>query len=733
MSPALLTVDIRQEADVVVARQRSRQLARLLGFDGQDQVRIATAISEMARNVYQYAGRGRIEFQIEGRTPPQLFVARVVDQGPGIADLPLILSGRYRSPTGMGLGIVGAKRLMDQLQIESAPGKGTTVWLKKLLPPGAPFLDGPRLAGVGDALAREGFQNPLAEVQHQNQELLRTLGELRSRQDELVRVNRELEDTNRGVVALYAELDEKAEHLRRADEMKSRFLSNMSHEFRTPLNSILALSRLLEERTDGELSTEQAKQVGFIKKAAGDLAELVNDLLDLAKVEAGKIEVRPIEFEARNLFGALRGMLRPLLVSESLRLVFEPADGLPTLYTDEGKVSQILRNFISNALKFTEQGEIRVSAALDRRAAGDGDGNGNGDGEDQVVFAVADTGIGIAPEDQERIFREFHQVEGRLQSKYKGTGLGLSLSRRLAELLGGRIDLVSAPGVGSTFSLVVPRVYATTEAETETAVEEWEPDPRRLPVLIVDDSPESLHVYERFLRDTPFQAVSTRTLREAAVRLRTVRPRAIVLDIQLVGEQTWSFLAGLKEDEETRKIPVLVITSLDDPAKAAALQADAYCDKPVDRAWLVAMLRGLTAGTGKALIIDDQEASRYVLRELVGRLPLEPVESADGADGLRRARAEAPEAILLDLVMPGLTGFDVLDELKADPYTREIPVVVSTSKALEREERERLERWAVPVLSKATWSQPDAVAELREALTRAGWSRAAAAAPKETP
>ncbi|HYG65849.1 MAG TPA: ATP-binding protein [Thermoanaerobaculia bacterium] len=718
MRPALLTVDIRQEADVVVARQRSRQLARLLGFDAQDQVRIATAVSEIARNVYQYAGRGRIEFQLEGRTPPQVFVARLTDQGPGIADVPLILSGRYRSQTGMGLGITGARRLMDQLQIESAPGKGTTVWLKKLLPAGAPYLDGPRLAAVGDALAREGFQNPLAEVQNQNQELLRALGELRNRQDELLRVNRELEDTNRGVVALYAELDEKAEHLRRADEMKSRFLSNMSHEFRTPLNSILALSRLLEERTDGELTGEQAKQVGFIKKAAGDLTELVNDLLDLAKVEAGKTVVRPIEFEARNLFGALRGMLRPLLVAESVNLVFEDQADLAPLYTDEAKVSQILRNFISNALKFTERGEIRVSATLSHDLDG---------GVEGVCFAVADTGIGIAPEDHERIFREFDQVEGRLQAKFKGTGLGLALSKRLAELLGGRITLESTLGAGSTFSLTIPRVYESDEpVEEEPLAEEWHPDPRRLPVLIVDDSPESLHVYERLLRDTPFQPVSTRTLREAAARLRTVHPAAIVLDIQLVGEQTWSFLAGLKGADETRDIPVLVITSVDDPAKAAALAADGYCDKPVDRDWLLERLGSLTRKAGKALIIDDEEASRYILKGLVVRLPLEPVESSDGREGLRRAREERPDVILLDLVMPGLTGFDVLDELRADPSTREIPVVVSTSKILAQEERQRLERWSVPVLSKETWARPDAVTELRQALSRAGWSSGSA-------
>ncbi len=715
MSTALLTVEVRQEPDVVLARQRARQIARLLGFEAQDQVRIATAVSEVARNTYQYAGMGKIEFLLEGRTAPQVLLVRASDKGPGIADLPLLLSGRYRSPTGMGLGILGARRLMDQFEIESAPGQGTTVRLRKLLPASVPALDKPGIAQVGAALAREDVQNPFTEIQHQNQELLRTLDELRGRQEELIRVNRELEDTNRGVVALYAELDEKAEHLRRADEMKSRFLSNMSHEFRTPLNSILALSRLLEERTDGDLTAEQEKQVGFIKKAAQGLSELVNDLLDLAKVEAGKIVIRPIHFEVRDLFGALRGMLRPLLVAESVHLIFEePAADLPPLYTDEGKVSQILRNFLSNALKFTEQGEIRVSAVL----APDGE---------SVVFSVADTGIGIAPEDQHRIFREFGQIEGRLQTKVKGTGLGLALSKKLAELLGGMISLDSAPGVGSTFSLTLPRRYfpAGSAGSTETTEleEEIQPlDPRRIPVLVVEDTPEDLHVYERLLQGTPFQIVPARSTREAAARLRTVTPRVILLDVELRGEQTWKFLTEIKEAQETRHIPVVMITVIDDPAKAAALGADAYGNKPVDREWLLAMLRSLTAQKNRALIIDDQEASRYVLKGLLGKIPLEPVEADHGLEGLRRAREEQPDVIFLDLAMPGLDGFEVLDQLKAEPVTRGIPVIVATSHVLEREEAERLDRWAVPVLSKETWAQPDALSKLREALTRAGWT-----------
>ncbi|MEZ0229037.1 MAG: sensor histidine kinase [Planctomycetota bacterium] len=242
---------------------------------------------------------------------------------------------------------------------------------------------------------------------------------------------------------LLAALDE----LRRANEVKTRFLSNMAHEFRTPLASILSLARLLTDRVDGELTPEQERQVNYIRRSADSLLELVNDLLDLAEVEAGKVRIRAARFSAGDLLGAVRGMLRPLLApSSALTLVFEDAASVPDLETDEGKVSQILRNFVSNALKFTERGEVRVSATHD--------------GDGFVRFTVADTGIGIAAEDHERVFEEFGQVEHPIQKLVRGTGLGLPLSRKLADLLGGRIVLESEVGRGSSFSLVVPIKYS---------------------------------------------------------------------------------------------------------------------------------------------------------------------------------------------------------------------------------------------------------------------------------
>lgn len=255
-------------------------------------------------------------------------------------------------------------------------------------------------------------------------------------------LSRELADTNAGVVALYAELDERNEQLRQATELKSRFLSYMSHEFRTPLGAILSIARLLLDRLDGPLTAEQERQIGFIRTSATELSGMVDDLLDLAKIEAGRIVVSPEWFDMVDLFAALRGMFGPILSSNAVLLIFEEPVGVTRIFTDHGKLAQILRNFVSNALKFTPRGEVRVSAVKD--------------GDDWITFAVADTGIGIAAEHHATLFQDFVQVDTPVQKRWRGTGLGLSLSRRLAELLGGTVGLDSTLGVGSTFRVRIP-------------------------------------------------------------------------------------------------------------------------------------------------------------------------------------------------------------------------------------------------------------------------------------
>jgi signal transduction histidine kinase/CheY-like chemotaxis protein len=578
MSLRILSLRIEQELDVVASRQRARQIAALCGFNAQDQARIATAVSELARNVYSYAGKGRVEFAVEGTTSPQLLVIRIEDQGPGIPHLELVLSSRYQSSTGMGMGIVGARRLMDQFDIQTEPGSGTTVTLKKLLPHDAPLMTA---AGVGAMSAQFAVLSPdvsVAEVQQQNRELLATLAELKARQDELVQMTRELEDTNRGVVALYAELDEKADHLRRADEMKTRFLSNMSHEFRTPLSSIRALTRLLLERVDGELTPEQEKQVRFILKGAESLTELVDDLLDLAKIEAGKIDVRAAPFEVNDMFSALRGMLRPLLVSSTVELLFDEPEQPITMMTDEAKLSQILRNFISNALKFTEAGHVRVSATLLPKG-------------DAVRFDVEDTGLGIAPEHQQIIFEEFSQVENRLQHRVKGTGLGLPLCRRLASLLGGSVTLRSTPGAGSTFSAVIPLYH--DEMPQPHMLRPDAPDATGIPVLVVEDDRSTQLLYRSYLRHSPYRVIPVRSVWEAEQAWSVEQPAAVILDLYLSGGDSWRWLAQIKDDERRKHVPVIIASEVADRQKAFSLGADAYFSKPVARDELLAQLNAL--------------------------------------------------------------------------------------------------------------------------------------------
>jgi signal transduction histidine kinase/CheY-like chemotaxis protein len=711
----IVAVAIAREHDVVAARQRARQVAELLGFEEQDQTRIATAVSEIARNAFRYATGGRVEFAVEGRNAPERLAITVRDSGPGIAELPRILGGGYRSATGMGLGIVGARRLMDDFDVQSTPGAGTVVSMRKRMPRRGQPLTPADVGAIAEDLARRRSHDPLAEVLAQNHELLRTLEELRRRQEDLERLSRELEDTNRGVVALYAELDEKADHLRGADELKSKFLSNMSHEFRTPLNSILALSRLLLDHVDGPLTEEQTRQVAFVRKAAEDLFELVNDLLDLTKVEAGKIVIRPVEFDVGHLFGALRGMLRPLLVNPLLSLVFEDVDGVPSIQSDESKISQILRNFISNALKFTETGEIRVSA---RRA-----------GPDTVVFAVSDTGIGIAAGDQERIFEEFTQLDSPVQRRVRGTGLGLPLTRKLAGLLGGRVSVESAVGVGSTFSLVLPLVFHPGESAVagrrSDGVAHWEPDPTRLPVLVVEDDAALILDYQQLLRGTVFQVVPARSLDHARQVLRTLRPRVIVLDVVLGGEECWEFLGELQRDEVTRDVPVLVVTQLEEAGQALALGARAWARKPVERRWLLEQLEahGGSVDTRRLLVIDDDEVVRYLIKSLLRETAFVISEAAAGAAGIELARLQRPAVILCDLHLPGMSGLEVKATLASDPTTEGIPVIIHTSRVLTGQERDEMRRRGVIMMSKESLTRHDAAGELQRALAEAGVER----------
>ncbi|HET9741507.1 MAG TPA: ATP-binding protein [Terriglobales bacterium] len=702
MKRPLLSVNLRVEQDVVLARQRARDVCEFLGFDHSEQIRLATATSEIARNAFRYAHGGRVEFLVDSDTPPKL-VIKVRDAGPGIPNLDEILEGRYQSSTGLGKGIIGTQRLMDSFSITTG-AEGTTVEMSKLTPRYAPALSLNRLEDMTRRLSQKRLDNPYAEIEKQNDELLKTLAELRARQEELVSLNRELEDTNRGVVALYAELDDRADALRRMSDAKTSFLSNMSHEFRTPLNSILSLSQMLMQRLDGELTSEQEKQVAFIRLSAQGLQEMVNDLLDIAKVEAGKVEVKAKEFEIEDLFGALRGMLKPILQTSSVNLVFEDPENLPTMFTDEGKISQILRNFVSNALKYTPRGEVRVSAKLK-------------DAE-TVVFAVADTGIGIALEDQQRVFEEFVQVQNPLQKRTKGTGLGLPLSRNLARLLGGSVSLTSEAGVGSTFCACIPVVYPGARQQA-SELPPLQPD--RIPVVVIEDNRETAFLMSKFLENTEFQAIPAHDTATGLDFVARSHPAAVVLDVVMNGESSWEAFRQISD----RKIPVISASIMaGERDRATAMGATAFLHKPVTRDMLLKTLRSVAhrGAVRKLLLIDDDELSRYSVHELLSATNVEILEARSGREGLRMASEEHPDVIFLDLMMPDISGFEVLQELRASEFGRTLPVVVHSSKDLSSEEKDKLSFPMVTLLSKRDTSGPEAIERVGRALLSVGFS-----------
>jgi signal transduction histidine kinase len=439
----LLRMRLRIEQDVFVVRQLGREVARAVGLETQDQTRVATALSEVGRVMMAEGREAEVVFAIAPNGVPSLAVA-VRNPVPGDA-----------ARLAPQLGQVG--RLVDTMEVGDEE-TGTVVRMLRRLPAYAPKLTPERMNEIRTGLAEHVPGTPLDELNVQNQQLITALDEVRQQRDDLARLNaeleetnrgvmalynqlsEELEETNRGVVALYAELDEKSAQLRAASEAKTRFLANVSHELRAPVTAIIGLGRLLADASSDRLTEEQGRQVELIRGSATDLLALVNDLLDLAKAEAGRLEPRWTEVDLKAVFGQLRGTLRPLVTRPEVELIIEEPR-LTALRSDEVLLAQVLRNLLTNALKFTAAGSVRLSV---RPVGGD------------VEFVVADTGTGIPSELHERIFEEFYQVPGSTALNGKGTGLGLPYARRLAGLLGGALRVDSTVGQGSTFTVRLP-------------------------------------------------------------------------------------------------------------------------------------------------------------------------------------------------------------------------------------------------------------------------------------
>lgn len=510
---ALGQVKVEQPSDLVEARQAVKLLVEQLGFDRFDQVQLATGASELGRAVIAHGG-GHLAVSLSRTAPPRLVI-----------EVRLATGGSPRGDLESSEGFLAARRL-----IGGAPDGVRLPAVSRLLPSAAKGIN----ADAIEAVLRREPRDPYEEVANQNAEVLGLLDDLRRKDVEIASLNVELEETNRGVLALYSELDERAEAVHKASEDRSRFLSNVTHELRTPLSSILALCRLFEA-DQGTLGPEHIKQVGYIQKSAQDLYDFVSDLLDLAKIDAGKVEVRPAEFAVADLFSALRGMFRPLTTDPELALRFELGE-VPPLRTDESKVAQILRNLVSNGLKFTERGVVTVSAQHDEAAG-------------MVVFRVSDTGPGIPGADLERIFEEFVQVGSGTRRRARGSGLGLPLSRNLAGLLGGTLTVESEVGVGTTFTLRIPCKYSRVPGVGGT-------------VLVVDDDDVSRYVVKEHLEDAGWRVIEASDGEMALALAAEGSTDALVLDLIMPGMSGFEVLDRLGEDPRTSGIPVAIRTSL---------------------------------------------------------------------------------------------------------------------------------------------------------------------------
>jgi len=523
-------------------------------------------------------------------------------------------------------------------------------------------------------VANEALVLKTDEINASNNELSALNKELQAQSNELQAQRDELQ-------AQAVELEKKRFQVEEADRLKSEFLSNMSHELRTPLNSIMSLSQLMISRGVGKDPEKATEYLRVIDRNGRQLLNLINDILDLTKIESGRMDIFPNKFDVRKIVERVMETARPLSDKKGLQLQMQ-TDGAMVLFSDEDKIYQILLNFLSNAIKFTERGMV----SLQVRAAGP-----------EVFFIVRDTGIGISAENLDSIFDEFRQVDGSFTREYEGTGLGLAISKKLAALLGGNISVESTPGEGSTFTLALP-ICCSEELTVSAATPESAPVtfstglPDAKTVLVIDDEEAARDLLVEVLFEAGYAALAAVSGREGLEFARRILPDVICLDVLMPSMDGWEVLRQLKADAATAAIPVVITSVSRDKDTGWALGAAGFVSKPLDSAAMRAEIGRVTTKqkVRSVLVVDDNEIASLQICTALQEEGFDVVAARDGAEGLERVRQQIPDGIVLDLMMPKIDGFQVLEQIRSRPETATLPVLILTAKEITAAERSRL-------------------------------------------
>ena len=495
-----------------------------------------------------------------------------------------------------------------------------------------------------------------------------------------------------------------------ATQAKSRFLANMSHELRTPLNAIIGYSEMLEEDAQERGDNDTVADLKKIHTSGRHLLALINEILDLSKIEVGKMELFLEDIELSMLLDDIINTINPVLEKQHNKLKIDIADDLGVIHTDQTKLRQILLNLLSNAAKFTRRGEVGLTAQSAMK-----------DGSSWLSIAVSDTGIGMTEEQKSRIFDEFLQADASTTRKYGGSGLGLSISRRFCEMLGGSIKVSSTPDVGSTFTIQLPVSSVDATSTPEVALKDQMPDSSgACKVLVIDDDPTVRDLISRYLAKEGYQVKSANAGMEGLSLAKQFRPDVISLDVLMPGMDGWSVLSHLKEDADTADTPVVMISIIDEKKVGYTLGAADFLTKPVDRQQLIRVMDKHCRGQlkGPVLVVEDDKSARELIRKMLAREEIEVAQAMNGQDALRFLEQMQPQIILLDLMMPVMDGFEFLETLKTRPEWQAIPVVVITAKELSSQDHERLNGKVKAVLGKGQYAEDDLLRSLRQAIRR---------------